>query len=56
MEICDLSKEKFEIAVLNNSVCYRKCSKRVEQKQENIKQMNNKKWTKKKQFNKMYKP
>ena len=53
LEICDLSKEEFEIAVLNNSVWYRKCSKRVEQKQENIKQMNNKQWTK--QFNKIYK-
>ena len=41
MVMCDLSSEEFKIAILNNSVCYRKYSKIVEQKQEN-----NKQWTK----------
>ena len=50
LETCDLCKEEFKTAVLNNSVCYRKYSKIIEQKQENNKQMNSKQWTK--QFNK----
>ena len=46
LEICDLPNEDFKIAVLNDSLCYRKCSKKIKQKHENNKQMNSKKWTK----------
>ena len=41
LAMCDLSSEEFKIAILNNSVCYRKYNKILEQKQEN-----NKQWTK----------
>jgi len=46
LEICDLPNEDFKIAVLNDSLCCRKCSEIIEQKHENNKQMKIKKWTK----------
>ena len=44
--MCDLFSEEFKIAILNNSVCYRKYSKILEQKQEDNKQKAGKQWTK----------
>ena len=46
LEICDLPNEDFKIAVWNGSLCYRKYSKIVKQKQENNIQINTKQWTK----------